>query len=109
MISANNDPQLKRFLQGIHPLKKKIKKVYLFGSRARGTERPDSDYDILLVVNENFSLDDKDKLYDQVMAILLDTGKLLSLKIFKSKHFKKLSSIPTPFMSHVLKEGIQIG
>lgn len=28
-------------------------RIYLFGSRARGDERDDSDYDILVVVNES--------------------------------------------------------
>jgi len=50
-----------------------------------------------------------DKLYDAVLDILLETGKVLSLKIFKEEEFEKLASIPTPFMSKVLKEGIVIG
>ncbi|MEK6773208.1 MAG: nucleotidyltransferase domain-containing protein [Bdellovibrionota bacterium] len=31
----------------------KPKKVYLFGSRAKGTERPNSDYDLFLIVEKS--------------------------------------------------------
>lgn len=87
----------------------KIRTAYLFGSRARGTQRPDSDYDLLLVVEDSFTLVEKDALYDAVMAILLDTGRLVSLKIFKEQIFRPLWELPTPFMRHVAEEGIQVG
>ncbi len=103
-----NDPVIKRFLFVISPLMEKIKVLYLFGSRCRDEWRPDSDYDILIV------LEKKDKelismLYDIVMDILLDTGRLISLKIFTEDEFNRLRSIPTPFMENVLKEGIRLG
>ncbi len=34
--------------------------VYLFGSRARGEARPDSDYDLLVVVPESAPLEQRD-------------------------------------------------
>ncbi len=102
-----SDPTLKRFLASI--TREKIKKIYLFGSRARGTHRPDSDYDLLLVVEEGFSIADREQLYDSVMDVLLETGRLISLKIFKESLFKKLTAIPTPFMGHVLNEGVLLG
>jgi predicted nucleotidyltransferase len=102
------DEIIDRFLKQIESFKSEIKKVYLFGSRARGDEKPYSDYDLLLVVKERRP-PMIDKLYDAVLDILLETGKVLSLKIFKEEEFEKLASIPTPFMSKVLKEGIVIG
>ena len=46
------DPRLRRLLEslvrGLDPVA-----VYLFGSRARGTERADSDYDILLILPDD--------------------------------------------------------
>jgi len=103
------DPIVQRFLGKIGKVKQKIQAVYLFGSRARGTERPDSDYDLLLVVTRNFSLSDRDKLYDRVVDVLLETGKLLSLKVFKEKEFQRLSGLRTPFIENVLREGIKVG
>ncbi len=102
------DPILSKFLKSSGS-NKKIRKVFLFGSRARGTERPDSDYDLLLVVTPAFTQSDKDKLYDCVMDILLESGRLVSLKIFKEPVFKRLMNLGTPFMTHIKKEGIKIG
>lgn len=109
MILKMNDPILRRFIKDSGAIRHKVKTIYLFGSRAKGTARPDSDYDILLVVTEDFTLQDKDKFYDIVLNVLLDTGRLLSLKFFKENKFRELCELGTPFMSHVLKEGILIG
>lgn len=103
------DPIVQRFLKKIGSVRRKIEAAYLFGSRARGTDRPDSDYDLLLVVTQSFSLSDKDRLYDRVVEMLLETGRLVSLKIFKEKEFKRLSALRTPFIENVLKEGIKVG
>lgn len=103
-----NDPIITKFLRRISKIKAKIKSIYLFGSRARGDEKPYSDYDLLLVMKKK----DRraiDRLYDAVVDMLLETGKVISLKIFQEEEFKRLSSIPTPFMSRILKEGIKIG
>lgn len=103
------DRTLQEFLDRLATQKKKIVTIYLFGSRARGQERPDSDYDLLLVVREDFSLKDKGKIYDVVLDILLKTGRLISLKIFRQVEFDRLSFMGTPFTTNVLREGIKIG
>ena len=103
------DAVLQRFLDGTAPLRGKMVAMRLFGSRATGEERPDSDYDLCLVVTEDFSPADKDALYDIVMDILLDTGRLVSLKIFRQQAFERLRSLQTPFIQHVLTQGIAIG
>lgn len=103
------DSIVRQFLDRAKRLGDKIRAVYLFGSRAKGLERPDSDYDLLLVVANDFTLKDKDGLYDGVLDVLLATGRLISLKIFKEEAFKRLQDLNTPFISHVLQEGIQVG
>lgn len=104
-----DDPILRRFLRRSQPVKDKLKAIYLFGSRARGHERPDSDYDLLLVVSAHFSRVDKDRLYDAVMDVLLETGRLISLKIFREEEFQRLRRLGTPFIENISKEGIKIG
>ena len=99
---------VKNFTNRILSVKPKINTIYLFGSRARGDEKPDSDYDFLLVVKESFTLDDKSKLYDAVLEILLETGRVISLKIFKEKEFQRLCGMKTPFMQNIFKEGVKI-
>lgn len=104
------DPVIKRFLSGIKRLglKQRIDKIYLFGSRAKGMERPDSDYD-LLIVSPFPDKEFKSKIYDIAVDILLETGRDVSLKIFKTAEFSRLCEMRTPFTRNVLKEGIMIG
>ena len=49
--SSQENPELKKavdiIVQKLNP-----QKIILFGSRARGTNRPDSDYDIFVVLDE---------------------------------------------------------
>jgi len=102
------DVVVNRFLELIKPVNGNLRDLYLFGSRCRNDWRPDSDYDILVLLDHK---DRKiiDKLYDAVMDILFETGRLISLKIFTVSEFNRLKSIPTPFISRVMKEGIKIG
>lgn len=51
-----------RLVEGLHP-----RAIILFGSRARGDHRPDSDYDLLVISDE---LRD----YDEVYAPLVGSG-----------------------------------
>ena len=102
------DEVIGMFLDRISPLRGEIEQIYLFGSRSRGDWRPDSDYDLLIVLKRK----DRrivDGLYDGVMDVLLSTGRLISLKIFTRSEFDRLRSIPTPFMQNLMREGIKIG
>ncbi|MBM3790261.1 MAG: nucleotidyltransferase domain-containing protein [Acidobacteria bacterium] len=44
------DQVLRSFLSRIEGLRPRLRRMVLFGSHARGDHRPDSDYDLLLVV-----------------------------------------------------------
>lgn len=103
-----SDPVIDRFLTMLLPLREKIKEVYLFGSRCRDDWRPDSDYDLLIVVDSK-DRETISRLYDAVLEILLDTGRLVSLKIFTMSEFIRLKSIPTLFMKNVITGGIRLG
>lgn len=102
------DPVVERFLSSVSPLMEEIEEIYLFGSRCREDWRPDSDYDLLIVVRKK-DREMIDKLYDAVMDVLLESGRLISLKIFTRSEFHRLRSIPTPFMQNVMREGIKLG
>ena len=104
-----NDPILNRFLERIQPVRHTIQAIYVFGSRAKGTHRPDSDYDVLMVVTDAFTFTEQDALYDAVLDVLLDTGRLVSLKLFRAPAFRRLRELNTPFMRHVLTEGVKLG
>ena len=82
--------------------------MYLFGSRARGDWRPDSDFDILVIVPERRQAL-VDQLYDVVVEVQLETGSLISLKILTGKQYDRLAAIPTPFLANVKAEGVRLG
>jgi predicted nucleotidyltransferase len=110
MIRKRTDEIVEKFIKGIEAagLKRSIEKMYLFGSRARGDDRPDSDYDILVVAG-NPDTAFKDKIYDVVLDVLFETRKGISLKIFQTSEFRRLKRLQIPFMRNVLREGVRVG
>lgn len=103
--SKHMDSPLKLLVDGVAKFGKKIESVYLFGSRARGVFRSDSDYDIL-IVTEDKSI--KDPLYDLAVDIFCETGADISLKIMKKRDFERLKYLSFPFIENVLNEGKRI-
>ena len=104
------DPIIERFLTQLKQsgVMSRIRSSYLFGSRSRNDWRPDSDYDVLLVVDQK-DAETKSLVYEAVIDILLETGRLVSLKIFTQAEFDRLRAIPTPFITTVLTEGVPLG
>ena len=105
---AISHPALRMFLERIRPSRKRISALYLFGSRARGDWRPDSDFDVLVVVPER-TQELIDCLYDAVVKVNIETSLLISLKIFTLQDYNRLSSIPTPFFANIRDEGLRLG
>lgn len=101
---ARQDRILRMFLKNIKNLKE-IDAIYLFGSRAKKTFRPDSDYDLLVVVKDKSI---KDKLYDIAVDIFCKTNADISLKILKKTDFEKLTILRTPFIENIIEGGIKI-
>ena len=102
---ARKDKVLRMFLTNVRKIRE-IERIYLFGSRTRKIYRPDSDYDLLIVVK---NMDIKDKLYDTVVDVFCKTDADISLKILKKDDYERLSALPTPFMEKIMREGVRIG
>jgi len=81
--------------------------IILYGSRARGDERRDSDWDILVLtdypVDLNKERDFRDNLYD----LELQTGEPFSIFVYSKKDWTTKQRI-TPFFNNVTQEGIQL-
>ena len=101
------DENITLFLEGIENLDNQIEAVYLFGSQARGTAHIGSDYDILMVVGQK-NRELKNRLYDIAVDIFLKTEADISLKILRHKDFERLSASHSPFIKHVIEEGIKL-
>lgn len=84
-----------------------IRLVQLFGSRARGNARRDSDYDVLVVIRDR-SLVDRLLIYDYVLDVDLKYDVDLSLKIYGEDEFELYKEKGVPFIREVLSEGYPI-
>lgn len=78
--------------------------VYLFGSRARGDHRPDSDFDLLVVTQESDGEAGFD--YDRVYAPVLGTGVGCDVVPCREDDFIRESRSPTGLVRQVLSEGV---
>lgn len=88
---------------------KHLKKLVLFGSRARGEETDDSDLDILAIVDEKNSEIEK-HLEDIAYQIMWDNdfNPIISLKVLAEAHFLNSLNKGYSFYRHVEKEGITV-
>ena len=78
----------------------------LYGSEARGDARPDSDIDLLMLVDaDKLSYDDKDKILTPFYDIELETGVIISLLIMTRREWENRPFM-TPFQYNVNNEGI---
>jgi predicted nucleotidyltransferase len=82
--------------------------VYLYGSRARGDNSPDSDWDLLILVSDKkVTNETEDRFRDRLFDIELDTGQIISTLIYPKDYWNDKMSI-TPLFENVAKEGILI-
>jgi hypothetical protein len=79
------------------------KEIWLFGSRARGEARPDSDFDLLVVAKRGglFGSDD----YEVVDAPLNGSGVGCDVVPCSAEDFEDGAALPTSFVSRVIGEG----
>ena len=81
--------------------------VILYGSRARGDERPDSDWDILIRTNNAADIVTERKFRNKLYDLELETGEALSVFVYSKIDWQTRQRI-TPFFHNVSREGIRI-
>ena len=82
-----------------------IERVVLFGSRARGDARHDSDYDVAVFLKEPGELwDELGTLSHITTAILNDTGAVISAKPFPAGAWRARS----PLMREIRTDGVDL-
>lgn len=78
----------------------------LYGSEARGDARPDSDIDLLILLDkEDISLKEEQEIAYPLYDIEFETGVIISPRVFSKKIWEKLT---TPFSENVMREGIAL-
>jgi len=80
--------------------------VILFGSRARGDAREDSDWDFLVLLEKPVSFEEEDIILNTVYKIELEVDEIITPVIENKPHWEMLKV--TPFYKNVQQDGIHI-
>jgi predicted nucleotidyltransferase len=101
-----NNPALARFRAAVAEIYgDRLERVVLYGSRARGDHRPDSDYDVAVFIKDLGTLTEElEKLASVTTAILLDTGAVISAKPFYAGSYRER----TAFMHDLREDGLDL-
>ena len=100
------DPLLRRFRAALAQIYgERLERVVLFGSRARGEARPDSDYDLAVFLN---ALPDRwaelDRLADLRVRFLDETGAFFDAKPYLTTAYRDA----TPLMHEIRHDGLDL-
>lgn len=81
----------------------RLERIVLFGSRARGDHRPDSDYDFAVFIKGEWELwDELGALAEITTDILIDTDVVISAKAFPAGSHARRS----PLMAEIRRDGL---
>lgn len=81
--------------------------VVLYGSRARGDDQIDSDWDILILTESQSDIHTERKFRHKLYDLELETGESFSVFVYSKHDWHTRQSI-TPFYKNVSREGLQI-
>ena len=91
-------------LAGIAPVKGR---AWLFGSRARGDAKSDSDWDLLVLLDKDrISAADIDEISYPIRELGWEIGEMVNPIMFTAKDWQAKDG--TPFYKNVMAEGIAI-
>jgi predicted nucleotidyltransferase len=102
--NPQDNPVLKRFSAAVMEIYR-IERVVLYGSRARGDHKPDSDYDIAVFIRDPSSFyDESGRLAAITTDILEDTGAVISATPFPARAYRER----TGFMHGLRRDGLDL-
>ncbi len=105
--TAPNDPILKRFRAALDEIYgNQLDRVVLFGSRARGDARADSDYDVAVFLRDMPDrFKEMDRLADLGTQFLDETGELIHAMPYGADTY---NDPRMPLMHEIRREGVDL-
>ncbi|WP_375722488.1 nucleotidyltransferase domain-containing protein [Saccharicrinis sp. FJH54] len=80
-------------------------KIILYGSRARGDFRNDSDWDLVILLNqEKITNEIEETITDPLYDLEIEFGEVISPMVYSKKDWNNKYSV-TPFFKNVMTEG----
>jgi predicted nucleotidyltransferase len=103
---APNDPILERFRASLREIYgDRLERAVLFGSRARGDARPDSDYDVAVFLRDmGDRFAEMDRLADLSANILEEMGEFIHAMPYRAGSYDER----TPLMYEIRVEGVDL-
>ena len=82
--------------------------ILIFGSKARGDAGPDSDLDVLVVLNQaGRSVKDDIAYQGHLLAVL--SGAVPSILVYTKDEWTERHKIGSPFYRAVMRDGVRVG
>ena len=108
ILSAQESAMATAFVDQVrHLVGQQVSSILLFGSRARGEARPDSDMDILVVLS-NLSFETKRKIRDIAADIWLEYDILLLTLVWSESHWLLHETLQTLLYKDLQRDGIEL-
>jgi uncharacterized protein len=92
------DSLVQRLAEKFHP-----ERIYLFGSKARGDEGPDSDYDLLMVVGT--ANEPRYRIAQKALDLTWELGIAVDILVWTRESFEFKSHAASSLPATVLREG----
>ena len=107
MTAARHKHIIKAIADKAKAIVPKGSEIILFGSRARGDARDDSDWDILVLLNKKEVLpDDIDDVAYPLRELGWDFGETINTILYTKEEWNR--DIASPFYENVTREGIRL-
>lgn len=103
-MTKNESNIADRIREEIKSIDKKAE-IILFGSRARGDAKKDSDWDVLALTDSDDISRTEDLFRDRLFELELETGEIISLFVYNKKDWKTRHKV-TPLYKSIQKEGV---
>ena len=105
-MSKVGDPIMRRFRAALDEVYgERIERVVLFGSRARGDARPDSDYDVAVFLKELIGFgEEMERIAEIETDILYDTGAVINALPLRAGSYQERTGL----MQELRREGLDL-